>query len=324
MSFIRTMLGDIAPEQLGFTYSHEHIVCKPAYWVERKADDLLLDDPEKSKADMLIFKSLGGKCIVDATAFDYGREPEIVQRLSMETGIHVLGTAGFNKSFLWDAIIPSRGITYNQWISESSIDDLTNFVIEEVERGMNGTDIKAGQVKFGTGYNSIKPLEIKTIRAVARAHLATGAPIHAHTEAGTMALEQMAYLREEGISLDCISFGHMDRNPDTYMHLKVAETGAYLCFDGIGKVKYGPESQRIACILELFKRGYGNQVLVSGDTARKSYYYSYEYGLGLGYIIQTWVPRFIEEAENIGIDGKAAVLSIFIENPKRCFAFKKR
>ena len=48
MPFIRTMLGDIKPEQLGFTYSHEHIVCRPRYWIEHNQDDLLLDDPEKS------------------------------------------------------------------------------------------------------------------------------------------------------------------------------------------------------------------------------------------------------------------------------------
>lgn len=323
MSFIRTMLGDIAPEKLGFTYSHEHIVCRPAYWAERGADDLLLDDPEKSKADMLIFKAHGGQSIIDATAVDYGRDPAAVQRLSRETGIHVVGTAGFNKSFLWDAKMPGKDMKYSRWIEESSVDALADFVIHEVEHGMNGTDVKAGQVKFGTGYNSINPLEIKTIRAVARAHLATGAPVHSHTESGTMPLEQIEYLKEEGVPLDCVSFGHMDRNPDTYVHLKVAETGAFLCFDGIGKIKYGPESQRIACILSLFKHGYGNQVLVSGDTARKSYYYSYGFGLGLGYIIDKWVPRFKEEANSAGIDGEAAVRSIFIENPKRCFTFRK-
>ena len=41
------MLGDIKPEQLGFTYSHEHIVCRPRYWIEHNQDDLLLDDPER-------------------------------------------------------------------------------------------------------------------------------------------------------------------------------------------------------------------------------------------------------------------------------------
>lgn len=36
---------------------------------------------------------------------------------------------------------------------------------------MQGTGVRAGQVKFGTGYNSISPLEIKTIRAACGAHL---------------------------------------------------------------------------------------------------------------------------------------------------------
>ena len=324
MSFIRTMLGDIAPEQLGFTYSHEHLVCRPAYWAERGAGDLLLDDPEKTKGDMLIFKSLGGQSIVDATAVDYGRDPAAVRALSRETGIRIVGTAGFNKSFLWDAKIPGQDHTFKQWIERSTVDQLADFVVKEVQEGMNGTDIKAGQVKFGTGYNSISPLEVKTIRAVARAHLQTGAPIHSHTESGTMPLEQMITLREEGVEMQNVCFGHMDRNPDPYVHLKVAETGAYLCFDGIGKVKYGPESQRIACILSLIRHGYGDQVLVSGDTARKSYYYSYGYGLGLGYILGTWIPRFKEEAAAAGLNAEDAVRRIFIDNPSRCFSFKEK
>ena len=118
-----------------------------------------------------------------------------------------------------------------------------------------------------------------------------------------MALEQMRYLREEGVDLHHVSFGHMDRNPDSYMHLKIADTGAFLCFDGIAKVKYNPESTRIQCILELVKHGYQKQILVSGDTARRSYYRSYSHAVGLPYIKETWVPRLIEEAENRGFNG---------------------
>ena len=73
MGFIRTMLGDIAPEDLGFTYSHEHIVCRPPHWAERGEQDLLLDDPAKSQNEVALFKAAGGRSIVDATAVDYGR-----------------------------------------------------------------------------------------------------------------------------------------------------------------------------------------------------------------------------------------------------------
>lgn len=323
MSFVRTVNGDISPEQMGVTYSHEHIVCRPPYWKEKGEDDLLLDDPEKSKQDVKLFQQAGGQTIVDATAVDYGRDIAEVKRISEQTGVNIIATAGFNKGFLWSVQRPGTDETFAEWIARSSIQELTDFVVREVTEGMEGTSVRGGQVKFGTGYNTISPLEEKVLRAVARAHHETKAPVHSHTEAGTMALEQVAYLREEGVNLEYVSFGHMDRNPDTWLHLKIADTGAFLCFDGIGKIKYAPESTRIQCILELVKRGYEKQILISGDTARKSYYRNYGHGLGLGYILEQWVPRFKEEAEEAGFNGKRLIEAFFVHNPARCFTFKK-
>lgn len=330
MGFIRTLHGDISKEDLGFTYSHEHIVCRPAYWQERGVDDLLLDNKAKSKQDVLDFKQHGGRTIVDATAVDYGRDVQAVQEIAVESGIRIIGTAGFNKSFLWDAqikeelkpLIGDYG-SYAQWIEAKSINELADFVIREVEEGLEGTPFKAGQVKFGTGYNRITPLEEKTLRAVARAHHETKAPIHSHTEVGTMALEQIELLRSEGVDLSYLSLGHMDRNPDPYYHEQIAATGAYLSFDGIGKIKYAPESTRISLILELVGKGYEDQILISGDTARKSYYKHYDHGLGLEYIISKWVPRFEDEANRSGYDGRKLVEKFFVTNPANCFSFKK-
>ncbi|WP_028552132.1 phosphotriesterase family protein [Paenibacillus sp. UNC451MF] len=330
MSFIRTLHGDIRKEELGFTYSHEHIVCRPAFWQERGDDDMLLDDKEKSKLDVVDFKQHGGRSIVDATAIDYGRDVQAVQEIAAETGIHIVGTAGFNKSFLWDAKIkeelkPLTGDyeTYTKWIEAKSINELADFVIREVEEGLEGTPFKAGQVKFGTGYNRITPLEEKTLRAVARAHHETKAPIHSHTEVGTMALEQIELLKSEGVNLSYLSLGHMDRNPDPYYHAQIASTGAYMSFDGIGKIKYAPESTRISLILELVRKGHEDQILISGDTARKTYYKHYDHGLGLEYIISKWVPRFVDEANRSGFDGQKLVEKFFVSNPANCFSFKK-
>lgn len=330
MGFIRTFHGDMPKEELGFTYSHEHIVCRPSFWQVRGEDDLLLDDKDKSMKDVLDFKHHGGQAIVDATAVDYGRDVHAVEEISRETGIRIVGTAGFNKSFLWDAPIkeelrPILGDyrTYAEWIDAKSINELADFVIREVEEGLEGTPFKAGQVKFGTGYNRITPLEEKTLRAVARAHHETKAPIHSHTEVGTMALEQMELLRSEGVDLSYLSLGHMDRNPDPYYHEQIASSGAYLSFDGIGKIKYAPESTRIALILELVRKGYEDQILISGDTARKTYYKHYDHGPGLEYIIAKWVPRFVDEAGRNGFDGQKLIEKFFISNPANCFSFKK-
>ncbi|KEQ21741.1 phosphotriesterase family protein [Paenibacillus tyrfis] len=330
MSFVRTLRGDIPKEQLGFTYSHEHIVCRPAFWAERGEDDLLLDDKEKSKLDVLDFKRHGGQTIIDATAVDYGRDVDSVYSIMEETGVQIVGTAGFNKSFLWNAKVkeelkPIIGNynTYYEWIDAKSINELADFVIREVEEGLEGTPFKGGQVKFGTGYNRITPLEEKTLRAVARAHHETKAPVHSHTEVGTMGLEQIELLRSENVNLAYVSFGHMDRNPDPYYHEQMAKTGAYLCFDGIAKIKYAPESTRIHLLLGLVRKGYEDQILISGDTARKTYYKHYDYGLGLEYIIAKWVPRFIDEAHKAGFDGDKLVEKFFVTNPANCFAFKR-
>ncbi|HIW12446.1 MAG TPA: phosphotriesterase [Candidatus Salinicoccus stercoripullorum] len=330
MSFIRTFNGDINPEELGVTYSHEHIVCRPPYWVEKEQDDLILDNPEASLKEVLDFKKLGGESIVDATAVDYGRDIRSIADISNRTGVNIIGTAGFNKGFLWSAKIPDhlKSVigdygTYEQWIDATPIDKLADFVINEVQEGLEGTGCKAGQVKFGTGYNSISPLEEKTLRAVARAHHHTKAPMHSHTEAGTMALEQIQLLKEENVDLSFMSFGHMDRNLDPFYHNKVAETGAFLSFDGISKIKYAPESERIRCIFNLVDKGFEDQILVSGDTARKSYFKHYDHGLGFHNILGNWVPRFKEEAKQKGYDAEKLVRKFFIDNPKRCFTFKK-
>ncbi|NGP46464.1 phosphotriesterase [Bacillaceae bacterium SIJ1] len=328
MSFVRTFTGDVPPADLGFTYAHEHIVCRPPYWAERGADDLLLDDPAKSEKDVQDFADLGGKTIVDATAVDYGRDVEAVQKIGQNTHVTFIGTAGFNKSFLWDASIPEHVkplignyTTFYEWIDQATVNDLADFVIREVEEGLEGTDFRAGQVKFGTGYNRMTALEEKTMKAVAIAHHETKAPVHSHTEAGTLGLEQAEWLRREGVNLSNWSVGHMDRNPDPYYHRQMAKTGAFLSFDGIAKIKYAPESTRIDCILHLVDYGFEEQILISGDTARKTYYRHYDDGLGLRYIIGPWQDRFVAEANERGYDGEALVKKFFIDNPARCMTF---
>jgi len=331
MKFIRTLIGDLSPDALGITNGHEHIVCRPPYWVEKKADDLILDNEEASLLDVLDFKNSGGQSIVDATAIDYGRDVEAVVRISKKSGVNFIGTAGFNKSFLWDAKVPERLKSiigdydkFIDWIEQSSQEKLVEHVVSEVNVGLEGTNYKAGQVKFGTGYNSITPMEEKTIRVIAKAHIITGAPIHSHTEAGTMAIEQIEILKSEGIDLSAVSFGHMDRNIDLYYYEQIATTGAFLSFDGIGKNKYGPESQRINAIKELIRMGFEDQILIGGDTARKSYYRHYgSYGLGLGWLLERWIPRFIDECNREGLDGEKLAKKLLIENPKRYLEFRE-
>lgn len=139
-----------------------------------------------------------------------------------------------------------------------------------------------------------------------------------------MALNQIRILRELGVPLSVVSFGHMDRNLDLWYHRKIADTGAYLCFDGIGKIKYHTESQLIHHILDLVSDGFEKQILISGDMARKSYYRHYGYGPGLGYVFEAFKDQFLELADRRNFDGQALFHTFFYDNPQKCMEFKKQ
>jgi phosphotriesterase-related protein len=324
MALARTVGGDIDVRELGVTYAHDHIYCIPALWKEKGDVDLLLDSPEASQAELALFAKAGGRTIYDATAIDYGRDVGTVKRIADATGVQVIATAGFNKSIMWPAQMPGTGMTYAAWIDSKSREQLAAHVVREVTEGMDGTDIRGGVVKFGTGYNTMDDAEIKVLLAVLDAHKETGAPIHSHTELGTMALEQLELVKREGVDPARLTIAHLDRNPDPWLHRKVAQTGAFMSFDGITRVKYYSEDVRTRCILDLVRWGHADQVLIGGDIARRTMFASYgKGGLGMGFILEKWVPRFIEEAGEAGFDGPALVHKFMVENPQKAFAFSE-
>ncbi|TPW27193.1 phosphotriesterase [Martelella alba] len=324
MEFIRTLNGDIAPEELGVTYAHDHLFCIPPLWQEKKIDDFMIDDVEASIKDVELFVAEGGQAVYDATAIDYGRKPAQLKEISDRTGIKIIATAGFNKAVMWPGQMEGTGGTFQQWIDSHSRAEIRDHVVAELTVGMDGTDLKGGVAKFGTGYNTISAAEDKVTRAVLDAHKETGCPLHSHTELGTLILEQLAILKEEGVDPTRLTMAHVDRNPDHWVHLKAAETGLFMCFDGISRIKYHPESILIDCILNLVRHGHEDQIVVGGDIARRTMYRNYgEGGLGLGYILGSWAPRFMEQAGDAGFDGKALFEKFFVKNPQRAFVFKQ-
>lgn len=315
MSFVRTVLGDIDPKELGKTLTHEHILASPPAKFADKDPDLVLDSLEKIIAEVNDFKATGGVSIVDASAIDYGRNIKGVVQVAEATGVNMIATSGFNK-----------GLFFDQWIYDATESELTERVIREVEEGIDGTNHKAGQVKFGTMYNSIWPVEEKVLKAVAHAQKETKAPMFSHTEAGTMALEQIELVEREGVNLEQWTVGHLDRNPDLWYHLQIAKKGVYMSFDQLSKVKYHTDQARIDVLIELIKRGYQKKILLSGDMARKSYLANYGGGPGFTYIPTRFVPRLIDELGNRGFSDEKIdqiVDDLTVNNPREFLTFKK-
>lgn len=299
MAKVRTVLGDVDAQDLGFTYPHEHLWCSPP--PSQHDRDLELSVYESSLYELELFRSVGGGTVVDGSPLDYGRDGAVLKRLAQDSGLHILGLTGFNKH-----------VYYPRWVEIVSIDFLVRRMVQDIIEGMDGSDARAGLIKGGSWYNVIHPLERKTTIAAARASLQTGAPIWLHTEAGTMGMEMLDILQAEGVDLERVCVGHSDRNADPAYHLRLLDRGAYVEFDGPGKVKYYPDSVRVDLIRNVVDHGFADKLLISGDMGRQSYLEGYGGGPGFRFIKTAFVPRLITE----GIP-EEAVNGFFHQNPAR-------
>ena len=307
MTTIHTVLGPISSEQIGRTYCHDHLLFRPPAPFDAEDPDLRLDDVEVIIQEVKNFKLAGGGCIVEMSTHEMGRSPDGMKMISEATGVHIIAATGFNKGKFCDA-----------YVADQSIDQIAQNMINDLERGMDGTGIKAGLIKASSSLNQITPGESKIFQAAIKAHHVTGAPVSTHTEAGTMAMEQIEILTGGGVAPEHITIGHLDRKLDWDSLLAVAKTGVFMSFDQVSKEKYYPDAERIAMIKKLVETGHGNQIMLSGDIARKSYVPSYGFGYGPGftYILWRFVPWMIES----GIS-REAVENVLVNNPARAFSW---
>ena len=316
MAEIRTVLGPIAPEDLGFTDAHGHLIMDRDLIVQ-KYPDFKLDSVEKVSEEVEMFMQEGGRAMVEMSPIGCGRNPRAMVEIAKRTGLHTIACTGIQKGEYY---------LDSHWRSFYTPEQMAQIFVEEIEEGMDANsyngpfidrvDARAGVIKIATVYHHIEPAGRNVIEAAAIAHKETGAPIASHTDQGTMGLEQVRLLTSFGVDPQHIVVGHMDRNPDFYTHREIAETGAYLLYDTPSRVKYFPESTFIDLVRKMVDAGYGKQLLWGGDLARRSYLVSYGGGPGLAYVPGPFVSRMRDEGFN-----NKEIDDVFINNPARVFTF---
>ena len=96
-----------------------------------------------------------------------------------------------------------------------SIEELANLMIEDIENGIDGSNIKAGIIgEIGTSKNQMTDEEKKVFSAAIIAHKKTGKPITTHTTLGTYGKEQVNFFKQNGVNLNNVVIGHVDLSGD--------------------------------------------------------------------------------------------------------------
>ncbi len=291
---VRTVLGDIAPADLGPCDAHEHLFLDtPA----QPGEEFLDRDKATDEARTLV--QAGARSLVDWTPLGLGRDLDGLAHVARETGLHIVAATGLHRDAHYAADDPFRS---------ASIDELSGRFVEELAD-------RCGVIKAGASYHHLTPFEEKAFEAVAAAHALTGAPVCVHTQHGTMGLALVERLASLGVQPTSVILAHVDRNPDAVEHAETASTGATLQLDGPGRAKYWPDSTILQLIVDLAERGHAERLLLGGDVGRRGMLRAYGGGPGLDYVFARFKPRLEREL------GHALSEQIFVTNPARAFAW---
>ena len=340
---VQTVLGAVPAADLGITLPHEHLLLdlrrvfaepedreelplahapvgiENLSWVMmnwcNSRDNLVLDDPELAVAETMRFKRAGGGTIVDVTSVGLGRRPADLRRIAERTGVHVVMGASYYYAFF-----------HPPGTAERSEEEICEEIVSDLTEGVDGTGIRAGIIgEVGCSW-PLDPVEVRVLRASARAQRRTGASITIHPGRHVDApLEIMEILTAAGAEADRVIMGHVERggfNRDQLM--QVAGTGCYLEYDWFGEVRpvypFGivdvpSDGERLNQIADLVASGFGKRVLISQDVAFKTRLAAFG---GPGY---AHIPRYVQAWMRVKDFPEPVIEDILIGNPARVLQF---
>ncbi|MCL2518593.1 MAG: hypothetical protein FWF15_08530, partial [Oscillospiraceae bacterium] len=233
---IQTVLGAISKDALGITTSHEHILLDLTTFFTKHPvpgisdpesepvtienlgilyrdpyalyDNLKYDDYETQKQELVYFKNAGGKTVFDATCSGLGRDPQALKRMAEETGLNIICGTGYYVSS-----------TYSDELKNMPAADIADTMLNELNVGMDGTDIRAGYIgEIGISEN-MDVHERKILKAAAIAQTKSGVALSVHINPWTQnGLEAADIALAEGVRPDKIIICHMDvENNEDYI-----------------------------------------------------------------------------------------------------------
>ncbi|MEV5277936.1 phosphotriesterase [Streptomyces sp. NPDC051994] len=293
VSAVHTVLGDVAPEQLGVVDAHDHLFIRSPQLPGKE-----LDDADDARARLDAFRELGGGTVVQWTPYGMGRRIAELPALSRATGVRVVAATGLHQA-----------AHYTGELLDAVRGRLAELFVGELTEGIGDTGVRAGLIKVAGGFHGLDEHAVLTMRAAAEAHHRTLAPIAVHLELGTGALDVLDLLCGElGVRPGSVILGHLNRSPDFAVHRLAAEAGAWLAFDGPSRTNHGTDWRMPDALRALAEAGFADRLLLGGDTVTPD-------TPGMPYLLRRVRPRLELTL------GEGLVDRILVANPARAYAW---
>ncbi len=300
---INTVRGPVSVEDLGVVLMHEHVMVDFVGADGVSRDRYHVDEVFKTVLPYLTrVHELGCRTLVECTPAFLGRDPVLLRRLSEASGLHLLTNTGYYGA--------AGGKYVPQHAAREGAEALSRRWIDEYRNGIEETGVKPAFTKIGVNKGPLSPLDAKLVRAAARTHLSTGLTIASHTGDGVAAARQLDVLKGEGVAGSAFIWVHAQNEPDLNVHLRAAERGAWIEFEGISDSSV---EKRVAQVKNLIDHDFLHQALISLDAG---WYNVGEPGGGVFHTYDELLTRFVPALKGAGVS-ESQIRALLVENPRR-------
>lgn len=259
---IHTVLGPVDCTDIhGAVLAHEHLVVDLRTDMD-KAGFLGAEHAASAVAELEGARQRHGlSLMVELSCRGMGRDVSALQGIAEHSGV---------------AVVAATGWYYERFHPEGEpgldVDQATEWLLGDLLHGIDGTEVLAGVIGE-VGTHGLEPTTAERISLLAAGQAAkiSGRSIATHAHLGTGAMAQLGVLDATGVPLNRVCIGHQDLTEETSQHVAIAEAGAFVAFDTVGKMSYQPDEVRLRMILELLDRGLGRHLVLSNDISRYAY-----------------------------------------------------
>ncbi len=322
MAVVESVRGPVDLGSLGQTLMHEHVFVLSTEHVQNYGSSWW--DEEARVADAIVklnaLYAKGIHTIVDPTVWGLGRYIPRIQRIAAATPVTIIVATGL---YVYEELPQQyayRGPGLMLDIPEPMVTDFSRDITE----GIGDTGVKAAFLKCCMETAELTPGVERIARAIARAHLATGAPITVHTsgpqQSGRTAVR---IFKQEGVDLSKVMIGHAGDSNDLDYLTELADSGVLLGMDRFGLDAFNPGTERVKTIAALASRGYAPSMVLAHDANCFIDYWGGAHDAARPAALPNWhyehisddvLPALLEAGVT-----QAQIDTMMIENPVRYF-----
>jgi phosphotriesterase-related protein len=267
---VQTVTGPVDTAALGQVLMHEHVfVLTPDvqqnYPEEWGSEDARVAD---AVAKLTALAATGVRTIVDPTVVGLGRYIPRIRRVAEQVDLNIVVATGCYMYKDVPFFFHHRGPALDAALGTSVPDPMVDMFVGDLEQGIAGTGVRAAFLKCAIDAPGLTTGVERVMRAVARAHGRTGAPITVHTHPGTrQGLAVQRVFAEEGVDPRRVVLGHSGDTTDADHLSELADAGFLLGMDRFGINLDTTFEARADIVVEMCRRGYAESMVLSQDAA---------------------------------------------------------